>query len=205
MELATVSAENLSDRQIGFRDFQLLSSVLPECSDGGPWIAGGAVRRPVAGGTPKDSDFDYFFKDEKQLEDFRGRMERLGLTKLYSNDFNETFSGKLKVDGKDTQVKVQAIKFRFYESLSDVLDSFDFTICQFGWNGCDVYFNPCSIIDVANKRLVVHKISFGVSTMRRLVGYSKQGYYACSGALEAILKAIAQDDSLIRSDVEYLD
>lgn len=42
---------------------------LPGLGAGGPWIAGGAVRRTV-NGESLDSDFDFFFANEKQADDF---------------------------------------------------------------------------------------------------------------------------------------
>lgn len=52
---------------------------------------------------------------------------------------------------------------------------------------------------------VIHKITYGVSTVRRLLKYSKQGYTVCSGALAAILNEVVTHPEVIHAETAYVD
>ena len=67
-------------------------------------------------------------------------------------------------------------------ALSAVQDRFDYTICQFAvdTNGM-LWCGDHSLWDLARKRLAVHRITFPVSSLRRLLKYTSKGFYACSG------------------------
>lgn len=173
---------------------------LPDLSPDGPWLAGGAIRRTLIG-DPLSSDFDFFFRDSDQLDSFRKEIRSKGAQKFVDNDHVETYS--LEISGKPQTI--QLIKFRFYRCAEDVLDSFDFTITQFAYDGKDLITGEYALWDLARRRLAIHKLTYGVATMRRLLKYTKQGYTACAGTMQSILDAVVNDPSVIRSDVQYVD
>lgn len=186
---------------------------LPNVSETGPWIAGGSVRRLVTSKL-QDSDFDFFFKDQAQFDAFCSDMEASGAKRLNENDFNVTFrlpaSDPKPVDldtfeGGGPELKVQAIKIRFYDSLEAVLESFDFSLTQFGFDGETLVFGKWSLFDTASKRLVPEKITYGTSTLRRIIKYTKQGFTICGGGLANILEQVVANPSIIQSKVEYID
>lgn len=186
---------------------------LPDISENGPWIGGGSVRRLIAG-LPQDSDFDFFFADQAQFDAFCKDMKKRGAEVQHENDFNITFllpKAKAKPIGDDEftvagpELKVQAIRLRFHPTLAETLEGFDFSLCKFGYDGTSLVCGDYSLFDLASKRLVPDRISFGTSTLRRIIKYTKQGYTICSGGLAKILQQVVDDPTIIQAEVEYVD
>jgi len=130
---------------------------------------------------PSDSEawaWNYFEVDQ-------GELEKL----------NRTSDSMRFINFKSTEKKpsLQLIKLAWYEGPEHVIDTFDFTCVQFATDGEFLYFNPLSTFDLARKRLVLHRMQFPASTLRRLIKYGNRGFYACPGSLvkisEEMLKA----------------
>jgi hypothetical protein len=175
------------------------------------WIAGGAIRRTIAG-LSLDSDIDFFFKDENALNAWEKEVTEKGASLLSRNDKNRTYVLPTKiVDGMDDkntylpELKLQAINFQYFVSPEAVIDCFDFTICQFAFDGSNVYMGDWSLYDLARNKLVPHRVTFGVSTIRRLIKYCNQGYTVCSGGLARILEEVAENPSIINAETLYID
>lgn len=194
-------------------DFAKAIARLPSVAEAGPWIAGGSVRRLVMN-LPQDSDFDFFFRNQEQFDAFCEDMKKRGATVENENDFNITFclpKAKAKpveddkFEGGGPELKVQAIRISFHETLDDVLKSFDFSLCQCGYDGDSLAFGAWTLFDLANKKLVPETISYGTSTLRRIIKYTRQGYTICGGGLANILEQVAANPSIIQGEVEYVD
>lgn len=176
---------------------------LPALGADGPWLAGGALRRTLLGQEP-DSDFDFFFRDAEQMARFAADMEVMGLREAKKTEHHIQFRGA--VGDSKIERDFQLINFAYYNSAEDVINSFDFTICQFAYDGDLLTSGEFSLWDLGRKRLAVNKITFPVSTMRRLLKYAHQGFNACPGALAAILRETAtRPDLLQRLDIQYVD
>jgi len=169
---------------------------LPDLGPGGPWLAGCAIRRTLLG-TPLDSDLDFFFANEGQLSDFRTKLLAMGASKVSSNDHVETYSTRDRL--------IQLVKIGFYASAEEVLDSFDFTITQLAYDGKDLIVGEFTLWDLARKKLALHKLTFGVATMRRLLKYVKQDFTACAGVMASILEAVVADPTTIQRETYYVD
>lgn len=174
--------------------------TLPAPGVTGPWIAGGALRRTLLD-EPLASDVDYFFRDEAQKKAFNDAILEKGGWLISEKEHAATYG--VKVD-HDTVI-VQAVTLAYYASLEDVLDSFDFTITQFGWDGKDLVCGQFALWDLSRKRLALHKLTFGVSTVRRLIKYTRQGFTACSGVLASILEETVANPQTIAREVTYVD
>lgn len=161
------------------------------------WIAGGAVRSMVAG-LPLTSDVDFFFKSEAAYLAF---VRDFGGDNVTKSNFHSTFTRRIG----EKDYLIQAVCIRYFDSAEDVIDSFDYTICQFALDGNDIVVGPYSLWDLARKRLVVHKVTYGAASVRRMLKYAKQGFTACQGCITALLADIAANPELIRSDVAYVD
>ena len=181
-----------------------LASVLkdlPGLYKDGPWLAGGALRRTVQGGEP-DSDFDFFFRDQEQLDEFAKSLEFMGLTKVRTTDHHVHYRGQVAGKVRD----IQCIKFAFYRDAAAVIDSFDYTVCMFAFDGTTLTCGDFALWDLGRKRLAIHKITYPVATMRRMIKYTSQGLTACKGCLATILKATATSPQLLSQlDIEYVD
>jgi hypothetical protein len=179
-----------------------VTADLPTVTKDGPWIAGGAIRRTLLN-EPLASDVDFFFRDEAQAEGFAKDMEARAGWIVSEREQVTTWGVKVN-EGKDTAI-VQAITLAYYPNLEAVLDSFDFTITQFGWDGTTLVCGQFSLWDLARKRLALHKLTFGVSTVRRLIKYTRQGFTACGGVLASILEEVVARPDTIHREMTYVD
>lgn len=161
-------------------------------------LAGGALRRTLTN-QPLDSDLDLFFVSVSAFNFTLSILRQHNYETLYENDYNVTLQRK-----GDT-FKVQLIKFIFPATPEELLDNFDFTICQFVLLQNEFYTTDMALWDLGRKRLGVNKISYAVSSVRRLLKYSRQGYTVCSGTIQGILTSVAEEPSIINSDYISLD
>ncbi len=187
-------------------DETTLASVLrelPPLSSDGPWIAGGALRRRLQGKEP-DSDFDFFFHDADQLAAFVRELEARGMEKVRETEHHVHYRGRLGKSGTDRDV--QCIRFSFYGSAASVIDSFDYTICMLAFDGQTLTVGDFTLWDLGRQRLAIHKITYPVATMRRLLKYGQQGFTVCKGCLATILTETANSPELRQQiDIEYVD
>lgn len=174
-------------------------AALPPLSPQGPWLAGGALRRTLLNQEP-DSDFDFFFRDKEQLDAFVTALEQSSMTKIKETQHHVHYRGRLG----ERNVDVQCIRFAFYANAIAVVESFDFTICMFAFDGSDLTVGAYALWDLGRKRLAVNKVTFPVSSMRRVLKYASQEFKACNGCLATLLRATADDPSL-NTDIAYVD
>lgn len=87
---------------------------------------------------------------------------------------------------------VQAVRIRFYDTIEDVLDCFDFTCIQFGLDlgSKDVVFNPVAPLDHAARRLVQHRVESYDRVLKRVTKYGDKGFEPGPGFVipERVLK-----------------
>lgn len=173
----------------------------------GVWIAGGAVRRTISN-MELETDVDFFFEDEEAFKLFLSSLrasKEFRITSEKENELNVQLNIEYREDNVTKPAILQLIRVRYYGSPQEVIDSFDFTICQFAFDGEDIYCGDYSMWDLGRKRLVLHKLTFPVATMRRLIKYTQQGFYACAGCLTAVLKATVENPQLIGASPKYID
>lgn len=168
----------------------------------GAWLAGGALRRTLTN-KPLDSDFDFFFKSEEEFNKWTNELHP-SFSMVKETKHHKQFQGVLP--GADKPTVVQAIKFSYYKNVEEVLDSFDYTITQFALDGTDLVTTPEALWDLGRQKLAIHKVTFPVSTMRRMLKYGQQGFQACSGCMATLLNETATKPGLLTQlDVEYVD
>ncbi len=147
----------------------------------GTFIAGGAIRAWFDGGTSRD--IDVFGVSKEQLDAFVS--EKLPSWELTaSNPITRTFT-----NGKNT---VQVIDGKPFPSVNECIGYFDFTICQFGWDGESVVTTPLGIISTLRKHLAVNTIhkEHALDSMRRAFKYQRDGFDPCFGTLKSIADVI---------------
>ena len=163
------------------------------------YLGGGAIRRVLLK-QPLDSDFDFFFSDESHLKTWEDNLK--GFSKEKETAHHIQYRGFVD----NLPVVIQAIKFKYYTSPEKVLDSFDFTITQFCLHEGHLYTTPEALWDAGRKRLVLHKMTYPVATMRRLLKYSKQGFTCCSGCMSAMYRETMDNpETWEHLDIEYVD
>jgi hypothetical protein len=143
-------------------------------------IAGGAVRDSLFGNEYSDIDIFGLTKEDLDLFVKLNLSKGHGYKLVYFNDNLRTYrKGKIKVQ----------IIYREYEKLTDIIDSFDFTVCQFMYDGEKVICNPSGLLDVYHKRIVINHLEplFVFDSLRRVQKYVQKGYTICNGGIKDIL------------------
>jgi hypothetical protein len=150
----------------------------------GGWVAGGAIRRWF-GSDENLSDVDMFFNSEASFENYR--KEYLGKATLLHETPNA-----LTYDYNE--MRLQLIRVKWFVTLEELLDSFDFTVCQFAWDGNNFFATPEALVSVLRKHLGVHKIQkdFAVDSLRRAFKYAKKGFYPCNGSLQQMALSLRE-------------
>ena len=175
------------------------------------YIAGGSVRRTLEGKIDlSETDIDFFFIDQQQYEATRRFIQ--AQDSCLDSETNDVvnFSVSIRMANKqpitNKTFKFQLIKNRYYRTVGDLLDSFDFTICQFA-TGRDrkLYVGPYSLWDLGRKKLAVNRITFPVSSMRRMIKYTTQGFTACNGCMQTILQTTVEQPHLLNTRFQYID
>lgn len=168
----------------------------------GAWCAGGAIRR-VLNKQPLDSDFDFFFRSAEELADWETKLPST-LSLVRETAHHKHWKGR--IDDSAIAVDIQAIRFRFYETASQVIDSFDYTITQFVLDGDKLVTTPFALWDLSRKRLAIHKVTYPVATMRRMLKYGSQGFTACSGCMATLFRETTLNPQALASlDIGYID
>jgi hypothetical protein len=146
------------------------------------WIAGGAIRGWFTG-NEKLSDIDVFFNNKDSFEKYIGELQKLGYEKIGEHKNAMTFS--------NGQNLVQCIIVKIYKDVIELLDSFDYTICQFAYDGTMIYSTPLALISTLRKHLGIHQITENpVDSLRRAFKYAKKGFYPCNGSLQKIAHSL---------------
>lgn len=180
----------------------LLSASHANC-----FIAGGAIRRVFLGEKGVKSDVDVFFQTQddfnKCKEYFTKPCNKAYFSLNKDGENNTSFKYK---NSEGVETEIQLIKKIFPGGVEDLFDNFDFTICQFALcaSNLDVlYYTEEALYDTLNKRLVINKITYPIASLRRIIKYSKQGFYACQGMLQKFLEVTREVD--LSKNVEYID
>jgi hypothetical protein len=166
------------------------------------WCAGGAIRRTLIK-QPLDSDFDFFFRDADHLATWEAGLPST-LSLVRETEHHKHWRGT--VGDSALPVDIQAIRFRFYPTAEAVIDSFDYTITQFALDGDTLVTTPEALWDLGRKKLAIHKVTYPVATMRRMLKYTRQGFTACNGCISTLLRETAQSpEALAALDIAYVD
>jgi hypothetical protein len=146
------------------------------------WVAGGAIRRWFKG-EEKLSDVDCFFQNKESLEHYIHVLNGMGFTEINKHQNAISYSNE--------EYLVQCIIVKFYKDVTELLDSFDFTLCQFAYDGKEIYASSDGIVSVLRNHLGVHKLEGNVTdSLRRAFKYTKKGYYPCNGTLQKLALAL---------------
>lgn len=159
-------------RKIIKRDFPLIDTILDNY---GVVLAGGALRDLINGDTPKD--WDFFFLNEgafhKSLQHLRNIAEHNdSLYDLSSFIISNHYTKTLETNG----VKIQLIHKKFYDSVDDVVDSFDFNVCQVALTTEVFYITPEIHDSITRKEVEVNVLPNPVDSLNRLLRLRKKGY-----------------------------
>lgn len=133
-------------------------------------LAGGALRKLV---DPKDEvmDYDLFRIGERSFYEGEKTLLKLGYSRTFSCP-----TGKLESYKNKDGIKVQLISLRKYDSIQDIVDSFDITACCCGYTDGSFYQTREFVTDVLNKRIGINKVEYPKATLNRIIKYANKGY-----------------------------
>jgi hypothetical protein len=151
--------------------------------DHGPWLAGGAVRKIYLNEDIAGSDWDFWFKTPEQFKLAEQKIKDLGASMAYTSD--NAVSYKYYTDDGSIQ-NLQIVKTRFFDNAQQVIDQFDFTVCQLATDGNTTIIGRNTAKDLRTKTLRLNKTELPAYIMPRLVKYMVYGYRPCAALLTQI-------------------
>jgi hypothetical protein len=181
-------------------------------ADPSAFLCGGALTAWIGGYPP--SDYDFFFPVLEMAERLHQRLLYQGAvldghqgTEAGQPIYEAIQKGELHLD--ELVIENEEIRALNYSMPTNerpdliqivlliqgddplaIIDTFDFTISQLGTDGEYLYFGEHTWTDLFRRRLRVHNIHHGVSTMRRMVKYSRRGFYACVGTMRDVAQGV---------------
>lgn len=144
----------------------------------GPWIAGGACLAWYQN-QPCTTDIDVYFANQAQYNWVEAEAKRYGSLVIETAN-----AATYRITGTQNWT-VQLIKKQFYAKLTDVIDRFDITVCQIGWDGKRVTVGKHFVHDVDNRLLRFNNIT--TQSHKRLVKYMCYGYTPVEGCIEQLV------------------
>ncbi len=160
-------------------------TVISPSLEKGPWIAGGACLRWYQGMPVGENDIDVFCKDAVQAAKVIEQIKSFGrYSTKYESDNATTLSyGNAKGDRRWT---LQVITRRYFNSLKDVIDNFDITVCEIGTCGNEWELGAFTARDIREKNLRF-KLPLQADAVKRLTKYWTYGYRPVEGTLDYII------------------
>jgi hypothetical protein len=153
----------------------------------GPWLAGGSVRR-LFDGSSHAADFDIFFTDEEQMTKYRDWLcDRYDIAHISSFNYDEILL-PVNLGQYSAIAKLQLVKI-YGPTIDDILQRFDYSICQLGTDGDCLVAGNTTFEDIQNRLCRPACIQYAKASMRRMLKFAKEGYEIDKSVFDAILAA----------------
>lgn len=167
------------------KDPNYFNISLPFFTFNGYWCAGGAIRDCIIGEEYRDIDI---FGNKNALDGFIQK-------ELKPSGWKLTFDTKGLKNFHRGGKKLQVI-YKDYKNIEDCLNSFDYTICMFGYDGKHIYFEENAVPHLLQRKLVINKLNpdHVVNSLERLQKYIQRGYTICNGGIKEIVESIRNAD-----------
>lgn len=182
--------------------FKILK-CLPRLGRGGPWVAGGSVWRTVNNEMLKDCDVDIYFSSALAYEQSCRQMSSYPLVNNVlaekKNKWNTTFQIHVNEGKYDKTIDVQFIGMSYYSRLEKLLNSFDFPVCQFGYDGKDIIVGSKSLADLEKRQLSIHRIDYPKTALKHMLKYLNNGFVVPPDELKRLVKCVLEMDCWSKS------
>lgn len=148
------------------------------------FIAGGFLRSMIAGEDELDGDVDFFFKTEDAFEKVLSMIKEppdkvFNYYTLPENKVHDFKKFRI-VDCESAanfRPNLQLVRLFWFDGPEHVIDSFDFTVCQFVTDGKTLWFGPKSFEDVQSRTLRWHReTGDAIAALNRIIKYQHKGY-----------------------------
>jgi hypothetical protein len=152
---------------------------LPSISEQGPWLAGGSIWKAIEN-TPIEHDIDFFFANREQYNEFIRTIKAIPyvyrIVNNKENPFNLSLGYHVHGNGYNKTIKVQLIHYKFFPTMKELLDGFDFTACQFGFDGTHLYTGNTALDDLRNREIIFNNVRSVTSSAIHLKKYLDRGF-----------------------------
>lgn len=148
-----------------------LVSYLELDINNGPWLAGGIVRKIYTNESLKLSDWDIWVTSPTQYGIVYNKLH--ALTEDVISTINaDTF----KIEYNQEVHSVQVIRNVTFDNVTDLLNQFDFTICQLATDGNTTILGEHTAADLRTKTIRLTDNTVRKNITSRLVKYVTYGY-----------------------------
>lgn len=164
-------------------DSEPITIIWPDLKNG-PWIAGGACLRWYQNQPVGNSDIDVFCKSHAQAQNIINAIKSYGrFTVKYESENAVT----LQYYSKENYIgwTIQIITRRYFNTIQEVINSFDITVCEISTTGNEWVLGPTTARDIREKNLRF-KLPLQPDAPKRLTKYWTYGYRPVEGTIEAI-------------------
>lgn len=172
------------------------------------YIAGGAARRLWHGQQWQHHDVDLFFANKDAYDRINARLQNFcqssimptleifkPLTRaveLFETNNAATYDIRdpkfcPTIDGQVTGHKIQLIKKQWYNTLEDVWQDFDFTVCQYAANKQYVMASDDALKDTAAARISMVKNTIKPLKVARVIKYGIYGFSADKAIMQELV------------------
>ena len=180
------------DANIHKADIEIVEKFINPNYENGPWIAGGAPLRWYRGEAIGDADIDVYCQTQKQARQLLAKIQKESRalnwwsTIRYKTENAVSMKVGLVSDG-GAGWNIQIITRRVYDTLEDVLNDFDITVCQVGTDGNKWVATANAINDIETKTLRLNlPIRDGV--VKRVQKYWTYGYVPSDEVMDSLDK-----------------
>jgi len=145
-------------------------------------VAGGAALAWYQNQAVGHKDIDIWCRDQNSQMALSRHMADLNFRKSYDSDNAETYDIFLK---DKRNYRIQIIKNKPYQTVKELIDSFDITVSQIATDGNTWWVGDDFIRDFTAKRLVLTKIH--KTSIKRMIKYWIYGFQPNDHTLQMII------------------
>ncbi len=155
-------------------------SIVPQV-----WIGGGFLTRYI-NGEILEGDIDLYCDSHKT---FMYTLDKLKTNNCIEPICNNANVRRLFYDN----YPIHLIGLMYFDSARSIIESIDYTICQFVYDFDKLYCNDTSLHDLGQKRLIISNIGHGSSSskVKRLLKYVRRGFTIDSNNLSYLLENLS--------------
>lgn len=165
------------------QDSEPFTIIWPDMQNG-PWVAGGAALRWYQGQPVGENDIDIFCRSVAQAQRVIESIKSYGRYSIKYESDNATTLSYHSPNG-DRYWTLQVIKRRYFNSMQEVIDNFDISVCQIGTDGNTWMLNKNTAKDIRERNLRMN-MPLHPDAAKRLAKYWTYGYRPVDGLLDAV-------------------
>lgn len=169
------------------------------------YLAGGLLRTLISAESlsSEKTDIDLFFSDDFTYQAVKSLLSSIeGFERIFECPEDKLVTFRDQATGW----KYQCIAVGFYQSLLDLVSSFDFTTTCFGTDGNILVFHKNAIIDTMEAVLRWNKITFPASSLRRMMKYARKGFVMPESEYQYFVECVALHHADIADfEIVYVD